>query len=205
MSRPTTSDDLLFAPLAPSAIERAERAVPESDVREVVEGREALEAIARAVPAAPAPSGLRSRIVASAARGGRFGVFADRIARLFDIDVDEARRLLVKAEDPKSFGPGPIPNTTWLFVKPGPKLPGALAAIGRLEPGARVPDHGHGSDETTLVLEGGFAEDGGVEVWRGDELYKGPGTEHTFQVIGDQPCVAAVIAPGGVKFRGTQG
>jgi putative transcriptional regulator len=200
MSRPT-SDELLFAPLAPSAVERAERAVTGEDVREVVEGRAALEAIARAVPQAPSPAGLRARIVASAARGGRYGRFADRIARMFDIELDEARRLLAMAEDPKNFGPGPIPNTTWLFVKPGPKFPGALAAIGRLEPGACVPDHGHGSDETTLVLDGGFAEDGGQEVWRGDELYKGAGSEHTFAVVGEQPCVAAVIAPGGVTFK----
>jgi quercetin dioxygenase-like cupin family protein len=202
MPRLPTLDELLFAPLPPSALARGERAVGVADVRELADGRAAAEALARAVPGEAAPSGLRARIAASAAGGGKYGRFADRLARLFDLDLEEAKRVLVRAEDPASFKPGPVPNTTWMFVKPGPRFAGGMAAIGRLAPGAFVPDHGHGSDETTLVLEGGFAEEGegGQEVWRGDELYKGPGSVHAFRVVGDGPCVAAVIAPKGVVF-----
>ena len=198
MPRSPTADEFLFAPLSPSAIARG---VAAEAADEVAEGRVALEAIARSVSAAPVPAGLRGRIMASAVLGGRYGKYADRIARMFDVSLDDARALLVRAEDPASFGPGPVPNTTWLFIKPGPRFAGALAAIGRLEPGAAVPDHAHGGGETTLVLEGGFVEDGsGEEVWRGDELFKPEGSAHSFRVIGDAPCVAAVIALGGVKF-----
>ncbi len=83
----------------------------------------------------------------------------------------------------------------------GPRLAGAIAAIGWLQPNAGFPAHAHGESETTLVLEGGFAEDGtGEEVWRGDELFKGEGSAHSFRVIGDGPCVSAVLVTGGLTF-----
>ena len=58
-----------------------------------------------------------------------------------------------------------------------------------------------GGGETTLVLDGGFVEDGtGEEVWRGDELFKPEGSRHSFRVIGDTPCIAAVFSLGTVRF-----
>ncbi len=205
MPRARTPDELLYAPLSPSAVARAECDVAgDAEARAEVEaGRAANVALARAVEPAAAPASLRERITGSAARGGKYGRFADRIARMFDLPLAEALDLLRRAEDPASYGPGPVPNTGWLFVKPGPRAAGegTLAAIGRLLPGARVPDHAHGGEETTLVLEGGFVEDDGNEVWRGDELYKDGGSEHAFRVIGDEPCIAAVIVRRGLTFK----
>lgn len=159
-------------------------------------------ALARSLEPVTPRASLRSRVVASASEGGRYGRYTDRLARLFDVPLDEARSLLRRAEDPANFVPGPVPGTAWLLVTPGPAFAGALAAIGRMAPGAGVPDHIHRGEETTLVLEGGFLEAGtGEEVWRGDELFKPKASEHSFQVIGETPCVAAVIAQGGVKLK----
>ena len=52
----------------------------------------------------------------------------------------------------------------------GPAREGTLAGILRLSPGVRYPRHTHHGREWNLVLEGGFREDDGHEVWPGEEV-----------------------------------
>jgi putative transcriptional regulator len=204
MSRvPKTIDDLLLEALSPSALERGERALA-SDADGACalrEGRGASATMARALPSESPGEPLRSRLMASLAGGGKYGIFADRIARLFDIPIEKARSLLARVEDPSQLKPGPAEGIMWLGVRPGPKCgPNALAAIGRLKPGARFPHHAHIGEETTFVLDGGFKDASGVEVWRGDEMIMDPGSDHDFVVLEGIDCIAAVIARGGVTF-----
>src|SRR5438105_10943616 len=117
-------------------------------------------ALAAAEPGAQSAA-LKSRLAASMARqsrSARFGIFVDRLARLFDISLEAAEALVAKIEAGTSWKPGPAEGIHWMGVKAGPKFSGAgaVAAIGRLQPGARFPRHEHVGEETTLVLTGGF-------------------------------------------------
>jgi hypothetical protein len=143
---------------------------------------------------------LRGRLVASVKRAGRYGVFADRVARLFDLPVDDAAKLVARLDDPGVWAPW-LDGAEMFPVRPGPRLEGAVCGFGRLAAGSRFPHHEHVGDEVTLVLDGGFLdEDSGVEIWRGEELFKAAGTPHDFVVLEGQQCIAAVAAMGGVRF-----
>jgi putative transcriptional regulator len=210
-----TIDDLLFEALSPSALERGERDVVTDDAaaRALAEGRVATVALARALApipsAAPVVTGeaggesgatLRARLVASLGRPGKYGIFVDRLARLFDVSIDKAREIVARVEDPSQLKPGPAEGIMWFGVKPGPKYGDALAMVGRLKPGTRFPHHAHVGEETTLVLDGGFRDASGEEVWRGDEMIMPAGSDHDFVVLDGIDCIAAVLARGGVSF-----
>jgi putative transcriptional regulator len=158
-------------------------------------------ATAAARPPGPPDAGLRARTMESASRGGRYGRFADRVARLFDLPIARAVELLERIEDPGVFVPFMTPGVAMFPVKPGAAYAGAVGAIGLLTPGTVFPHHDHVGDEVTLVLDGGFRDQDGREIWRGEELFKPAGSDHEFLVIGDRACVAAVLALGGVNFR----
>ena len=162
-----------------------------------------LYGLAAAAASTPTPPGVgqRTRLIESAGRVGRFGRFADRFARLFDLPVARAEELLRRIEDPAVFVPFLTPGVSMFPVTPGPAYAGAVGAIGLLTPGTVFPHHAHVGDEVTLVLDGGFRDQDGREIWRGEELYKPAGSDHEFVVIGECPCVAAVLALGGVTFR----
>lgn len=179
--------------------------------------KDTLAALALAAPLPPGDPlatqaesrALRSRLLSSLRRPGRYGVFTDRIARLFDISHDAAFSLLSQVENDRGERGEAGPWRPWLAegvsaipVEAGPKFPNALAAIGRLRPGGRFPHHEHVGDEVTVVLEGGFRDEAdGAEVWRGEELFKAAGTAHGFVVLEGVDCIAAVLAVGGVSFR----
>jgi hypothetical protein len=209
MPRPrSTVDDLLFSPLSPSALLRGERALDDVEANELAAGRIATVALARAgaleAPNAASdarPKELRARLMTSLTRGGRYGIFTDRIARLFDLPADKALEYMRRIEDPTQFRPFPADGIEMLPLRPGPRVAGAVAAFGRLRPGAKFPHHAHMGEETTIVLDGGFLDVSGEEVWRGDEMVKGSGSEHDFVVLEGGDCIAAVLAMGGVDFR----
>jgi quercetin dioxygenase-like cupin family protein len=147
-----------------------------------------------------APAELRARLVGSMKRTGRYGVFADRIARLFDLPIETAVKLVAKLERPDIWNPW-LEGVEMFPVFPGPRFEGAQCGFGRLAAGARFPHHEHVGDEVTLVLDGGLRNDGdGIEVWRGEELFMPAGSEHGFVVLPGQECIAAVTAIGGVKL-----
>ena len=144
---------------------------------------------------------LRERLLTSFGQRGRFGVFTDRLARLFDLPHREVAELLQRAEDPSAWQPWFTEGTDAIMLE-GARIQGALAGIGRLRPGLRFPHHEHVGDEVTVVLEGGFRDEAdGAEVWRGEELFKAAGTHHELVVLEGTSCIAAVLAVGGVTFR----
>lgn len=147
------------------------------------------------------PAALRDRLLASVRRSGRYGVYTDRVARLFDLSNEVAARLVAKLEDASAWKPW-MEGMQMIPVRTGPRLGDAIGAFGRLRPGARFPLHDHVGDEVTLVLDGGFRDThDGRETWRGDELWKPGGSEHEFVVLPGEDCIAAVVCLGGVRFR----
>ena len=85
-------------------------------------------------------------------------------------------------------------------VEAGPAKSGMLAAFVRLAPGVRFPRHTHHGHEWNLVLEGGFREDSGHEVWPGELLEKQSGSAHDFVAIEGPACIAAALIDGVTSF-----
>ncbi len=140
----------------------------------------------------PSPE-LLSRITASVSGPERFAHLFARVAELFDLPEAEIRPLLARIDDPHAWEPGPGPGVKLISVNPGPRAQHALTALVRLDPGATFPMHDHFGPERVLVLEGGYRENDGTQVWRGELAYQASGTAHEFHALEGQPCVCAAV------------
>jgi quercetin dioxygenase-like cupin family protein len=165
--------------------------------------KDAVAAIGLTAPSAAPPPSVRDRLLASQQRGGRYGIFADRVARLFDLPIAEGEALMKRIEDPSAWNAFLVEGVEMIPVVGGPKCAGAVATLVRIQPGVTFPEHAHRGDETMLVLDGGFVEpgEGGDEVWRGDEVFRPDGSEHALRGLPGIPCVAAVLIYGYGDFR----
>lgn len=197
-------EDLLERRL-PSAIHRDDAALASAGASdaEVAATKDAIVAVGLAATHREAPSGaLRERLMASRQRPGKYGVFADRVARLFDLPIADAEALMERIEQPDTFAKFLIDGVEMIPVQAGPRCASAIATLVRVQPGVRFPDHVHRGGETMLVLDGGFVEPGGgEEVWRGDEIHRGDGTEHALLGLPGTPCIVAVVIEGYADFR----
>lgn len=150
---------------------------------------------------AEAPPALRDRLLASRARPGKYGIFVDRVARLFALPTDAVERLLAELEGPGAWKPFLVEGTEIIPVIPGAALEGAIATFVRVQPGARFPDHVHRGHETMLVLDGGFVEPASrLEAWRGEETAREDGSHHALLGLPGVPCIAAVLIVGHADF-----
>ncbi len=190
---------------SPSAVARADEALAKSVAAEELAGaKAAVVAVALGSGAKDAPpASVRDRVLASAGRPGRFGMFADRLARMFDLPVAEAESLCTKLENGEGWQPFLVEGVEMIPVTAGAKHANAVATLVRIQPGARFPEHAHHGDETMFVLDGGFREerDGGAEVWRGDDLHSTDGSGHTLLALPGRPCIAAAIVTGYADFK----
>jgi putative transcriptional regulator len=214
VSEPSTSLEDLLDRRVPSALARQDAAMVEAGIatEELAATRNALAAFAVASTILEAPSStLRDRVVASRGRPGKYGIFADRVARLFDLPIARAEELMQRIEHPDAWTPFFVDGVQMIPVIGGSKCDGAIATLVRIEPGARFPEHAHRGDETMLVLDGGFRETGdgegdaalgsAREAWRGDEIFRADGTEHALVGLPGVPCIAAVVIFGHADFR----
>ena len=145
----------------------------------------------------------RERVLASFRRKGGLGIFADRIARLFDWSLAQAAAELAQLERAPAWAPSPLPGAETIPRIAGARYPGATVLFARFQPGLAFPEHVHPGGETTFVLEGAFRDVSGRVIARGDELVLGNGSRHSFQVTNDGPCIAAVIAHAGFEIVGS--
>ncbi len=139
-----------------------------------------------------APSGAVERLLARA-RSGRLDYFTAQVAALFDLSTEAAAALLLRAERDEGWEAGPAEGVLLIPVNPGPKVAEALTALVKLAPGATFPLHPHFGPERVLVLEGGYRDTGGVEVWRGEVQDMAPDSEHGFVAFGGIGCVCASV------------
>ncbi|MBX3226999.1 MAG: cupin domain-containing protein [Labilithrix sp.] len=163
----------------------------------------ALRALVSAAASEPAEAtvSLRDRLLASRTRKGRYGLFVDRVARLFDLPVPETEALLARIESDEAWGPFLVPGTAIIPVVAGPRRAGAIATMVRVAPGVTFPEHTHRGVETMVVVDGGFVEAGSpVETWRGEEITRDDGTSHALVGLPGVPCVAAVLITGHADF-----
>ncbi len=138
---------------------------------EVAAIAEALGALTDALPpAAPAPD-RRALLLGAATRRPRFERLLDRVAKLFDLGLEGARRLLDSVDDPAVWSPSGLPRVHFLHLQGGPAIAGADAGIVRIEAGAAFPYHGHTGRERVLFLQGAcrVPELGGRVLRAGDD------------------------------------
>lgn len=138
------------------------------------------------------PSGGVERLLARARRG-RLSFFVSQVATLFDLSTEAAAELLSRAERDEGWEEGPAPGVLIMTVNAGPRLPEAMTALVKLSAGAKFPLHPHFGPERVLVLEGGYRDSTGVEVWRGEVQDMVQGTEHDFVAFDGIGCVCASV------------
>lgn len=83
-------------------------------------------------------------------------------------------------------------------------LKGFKTSLMRLKPGAEMPVHTHRGTEYTLVLAGGF-KDNGEQFVRGDFAFKDSSDEHRPVVDTDEPCLCLVVLDAPVKLTSAMG
>lgn len=139
------------------------------------------------------PVGAAERLLSRARAGGRLQFFTDQIAQLFDLSTEDAADLLRRAHGTEGWEEGPGPGVKILPVNAGPRVSENITALVRVEPGATFPFHPHLGPETVMVLEGGFRDSQGVEVWRGEVQRMPGGTEHDFVAFEGVGCLCAAV------------
>jgi putative transcriptional regulator len=200
----TSSLEDILEPRALSSLPRYDAALQRTGIasKDIAATRDAAAAVGLAEKPRTPGSSLRERLLASHARPGKFGVFADRLARFFDLSIADAEALAQRLESPSAFTPFLVDGLELMSVTCGPKCDGAIATVVRIRPGARFPEHAHHGDETMLVLDGGFREIAtDEEVWRGEELFRPDGSEHLIEALPGAPCVAAVLIYGHADIK----
>lgn len=138
----------------------------------------------------PVPSGGIAKLL-QRARGGRLSYFVPQVAQLFDLSTEEAAAYVERAERGE-WEDGLAPGVKMIGVVGGPRVHGAMTALVRVEPNAVFPLHPHEGPEQVLVLEGGYRDSTGLEVWRGEVQPMAAGTEHFFTAF-DVGCICASV------------
>ena len=151
--------------------------------------------------ATPADTALRTRLLAGTRHGRALPSFAGAVARLFDLPLADARALLTRLDQPSEWRAGFVPGNWMRTVKPGAALgPSAIGMLLRTTPGVTLPAHVHDGPERTFVLQGGYVDSLGTEVWAGEFHDMPAAGEHSLLVLPPAECVAAVLVHGGVHL-----
>lgn len=139
----------------------------------------------------PAASLGRIRLIRRSLEG-HFEEFRGALVELFAIDYAQVDRLLHRISS-GTWHAGPDEGVEFQAVRVGDRLGESVGVVVRAAPGAMLSMHGHGGDELTLVLQGGFSEDDGHQLWRGQLLHKPPGSEHSLTALPGPTCICAVL------------
>ncbi|HLL01701.1 MAG TPA: cupin domain-containing protein [Myxococcaceae bacterium] len=195
--------ELLLGTLGVAAQQAAERHLSgcERCQAEVARLSPPAEGLLGLVATEPPPAGVLERVVGQMEAPGRFARFAEPLAQLLDIRRERVLQVLESLSDPGAWLPGPTDEIQLVPVETGPAKEGMLAAFVRVPAGQRFPRHTHHGREWNLVLEGGFREDSGREVWPGELLEKEDGSAHEFSALEGPACIAASIIEGVTSFE----
>jgi quercetin dioxygenase-like cupin family protein len=106
------------------------------------------------------------------------------------------KTLLELVDEPAAWRRGAADGITLIDFRGGTRVAGADAGFVRLAPDATFPHHRHIGGEVVLVLEGGFVDEDGTIVRRGDAQEFAAGTSHFFVALPEGCLFAAVIWDG---------
>ena len=157
---------------------------------------EELQKAAALLVSAEAPVAPSDRVLAALREAmtgpKRLERFVSQVAAFLDIEEAAARALLQRADTAEDWltadGISVLPAPT------GPRAQDALATLCRIQPGSGLDDHLHEAPEDTLVLEGGFRDTAGHELWPGDALTMPAGSHHALTALPGLPCLCLVLA-----------
>jgi anti-sigma factor ChrR (cupin superfamily) len=123
----------------------------------------------------------------------RYAPFFAQIAALWDVSTNDVEALLEQARDPSIWRKPGLPGLRMVDVTGGARVQGAEVSLVQFAEGMRFPAHYHPGPEALLVLEGSYRDSSGRVVRPGDLHEMQPGSEHSFRVGRDGPCVAATV------------
>jgi putative transcriptional regulator len=208
LSDPSALEDRAVA-LALDTLSPAERAEVEALLAAHPDGarlrREAAEIAAGlglALPPLPPRSAARTRLLADAAPRPRAPGLVAPLAGFLDVGAAAARRALAVLDDPAAWIAAPLAGVALCDLDGGPRVADARVGLVRVAPGVTFPHHDHFGDEFTLVLQGGWRDDRGQILRRGETLHLGPGTAHAFTALSGPDLVFAVVLRGGISLPG---
>jgi putative transcriptional regulator len=189
----------LLADYVLGTLPSAERARVEAALERSPALAEALKALEGAMQLVgvglEAPKNTWVKVQQSLAGGRRFEHLVPRLAELFDVDEQAARRLAASVDDEAAWCEGPAEGVALLPVAAGARCAGFMTALVRLRAGAQLPLHRHADREQVLVLQGGYRDDqSGLEFWRGELDVREPGTAHSFTALEGVACVCASVS-----------
>lgn len=173
-----------------------------SCAREARAWTEVAGSLALSLPARARSTWVRARVLAAAEGRGRLARHGDALARFFEIPLDKANALLDAVDASDAWEPNPA-GIGLIHLAPGGRWAamGADAGLVRFPAGIEWPLHRHIGEERHLFLEGAIRIDQTGQVLRaGDELVSAAGTEHSFHVLPESDCVAAVILEAGIEL-----
>ena len=82
-----------------------------------------------------------------------------------------------------------------------PSAPGATIRLLSIPGGMAMPEHGHGGQEMTLVLQGAFI-DGADTFRRGDVEWADAEVDHTPTALPGAPCICLAASDAKLRFKG---
>lgn len=80
----------------------------------------------------------------------------------------------------------------------GRQADGTSARLLAVDPRTPLPEHGHGGNEYTIVLQGGFADETGTYT-QGDVAELDENVTHR-PVVGNEPCLCLVVTGAPLRF-----
>jgi anti-sigma factor ChrR (cupin superfamily) len=125
--------------------------------------------------------------------GRRFHHLAARVASLFDVSEELARALLDRIDETDAWMPGDSAGLALLPVEAGARCEGAFTCLMRLDPNAQIEMHEHAAREEVLVLQGGYLDSRGRELWRGEHEINDAGSSHGLCALDGLACVVAIV------------
>jgi predicted ChrR family anti-sigma factor len=131
----------------------------------------------------------------------RYAPFYDRLSTLWDLPESSVIDVLERSRDPLNWRKLALPGVKVIDVAGGPNTAGAEARLVHFSAGLRFPKHRHPGHEAIFVMEGSYTDSEGRLVGPGDLHEMKPGTEHSFKIANDEPCIAASLQAG-LEFTG---
>jgi anti-sigma factor ChrR (cupin superfamily) len=156
----------------------------------------AVEESARADTAQELQRGLGRLQLSLSQPPHRYAPFYARAAELFDLSEDALIAELERLRDPGAWKFAGLPGISHVSVTGGPRVKAAETLFVRFKPGVYFPRHQHTGVERVLVLEGSYEDSHGL-LHRPGELHEwAAGTDHSFRVGADEPCIFASVVFG---------
>jgi predicted ChrR family anti-sigma factor len=178
------------APLAPEVSAHLETCTSCAAVAKELLGAASL--LLSAQPPSAVPDRVLAALRAEMTGPRRLERFVGQVARFLDIDEAAARTFLQSADASEDWLTAE--GVAVLSAPTGPRASDALATLCRIQPGSGLDEHVHEAPEETLVLQGGFADTVGHELWPGDALTMPAGSSHALTALPGVPCLCLVLA-----------